>query len=488
MTHRVLVIGGGLSGLITAFEVQRQAAAAGLPVTVELLEADTELGGKARTLRRDGFTCEEGPNGFLDSRPAALELCARLGISGKLLVSDQSAALRFIYSRGKLRRVPTGPLGFFLSPLLSWRAKLRFLGEPWVPPAPPEADESLEQFASRRLGPQAAARLLDPMVSGVYAGDVRQISVRAAFPRIYAVEQKHGSLVRGLLAMLGERRRARRADQDTPRRGGPAGPSGRLTCFAGGMGELVQCLAERLKPECCWLGWEATDVRPAAASGGPGAGGWQVLARSAHDGTPRSWSADAVVVAAEANRAARLLEGLDPALAGPLAQIPHASAAMIGLGYRIADLHRPVRGFGFLVPSEEQRRILGCLWSSCIFPGHRSPPGTLLFGMIAGGARRPDLVELPAEELVALARDELRITMGVEAEPCFSHVKRWSLGIPQYTIGHQQRVAALQAALAHHPGLLLTGNSLYGIALPDCAASGDRVAGQVVAYLQCLRR
>lgn len=481
MKH-VLVVGGGVSGLIAAFEVVRQAEEAGVELSVAVLEADPErFGGKARTEERDGFVCEEGPNGFLNSKPPALTLVDRLGIEDRLLPSDQAAALRFIFSRGKLRQLPGGALDFLFSPILSPGAKLRFLKEPWVRPAPPDADETLLEFATRRLGPQAARRLLDPMVSGVYAGDVAQVSVRAAFPRIHELEQKHGSLVRGMLAVMKERRAERKAGGAAKPAGGPAGPAGALTSFIGGMRELVDALVERIPQEGRHMGWRAVGIAQ-AAPGGDGGASYEVRARNGRD-RERIFGADAVIVATEASHGASIVRALDHALAEPLAGIPYASAALVGLGFLRSELPRVFRGFGFLIPSEERRRILGCLWTSSVFPGRRSPEDRFLFRTICGGAHRPELVERSPGDLVTLVREELREMAGIEAEPCFAHVKRWPNAIPQYTVGHVDRVAALDHARARWPGLFFTGNSLRGIALPECAASGDRVAAELVSYL-----
>jgi oxygen-dependent protoporphyrinogen oxidase len=452
--RRVLVIGGGLSGLATA-----QALVAG-GAEVAVVEAADRPGGKALTLREEGWTVEQGPNGFLDSVPRTLELAEELGLKERIQPADESAARRFLWLRGRLREIPTSPPAFLRSDLLSLRGRLRVLGEP-LARRRPEGDESVAAFARRRIGAEAARSLVSPMVLGVFAGDAERLSLRSVFPRMWEMESEHGSLFRALLA----RRRARRGD-----RGGPSGPGGHLTSFRSGVQELVGALADALG-ERLSCGGSVERLRRVEE-------GWRVAVRGEGEERP----AEAVVLACEAFASARLLESLDAALAAELLRIAYAPVAVLGLAYEGEQLSEVPAGFGFLAPRGEGLRILGCLWDSSIFPG-RAPEGKVLLRVMLGGAVDPEAARLEEEEMVSLVREELRRSMGIEARPVRTFLKRWERGIPQYEKGHQARLEAIEGRRALHPGLHLTGNAYRGVALNSCVTEADRVAAEVLEGL-----
>ncbi|NDY42801.1 protoporphyrinogen oxidase, partial [Dissulfurirhabdus thermomarina] len=451
---RVVVVGGGMSGLSLAWFLRERRPG----WEVQVLEAADRPGGKAWTLREDGFLCEAGVNGVLDNKPSTLGLARRLGLAP--LPADAAAKRRFVVRRGRLVPLPESPGAFLTSPLLSPAGRLRVLLEPFVPRGDMAADESLADFARRRLGREAFERLIDPMATGIYAGDPERLSLKACFPRIHELERDHGSLIRAMIRLKREARRAGRA-------GPGAGPGGTLTSFAGGMGELAARVAEALGPEVVRTGRPVAAVSPSAA-------GWEVAA--GEEVIP----ADHVVLACPAEAAARVVRRSVPELAALADQVPYPPVSVVCLGYRAAELPRPLDGFGFLAPGPEGRRILGSLWDSAIFPG-RAPEGHALLRVLVGGARDPERALLPDGPLVDVVRAELRELMGITALPVFEKVIRWRRAIPQYEVGHLALVRRLEEILARHPGLYVRCNWVGGVSLNDCVANAevlaDRIAG-----------
>ncbi len=451
------MVGGGPSGLVLAHELMARGESAGT-LRVAVYEARERPGGKAWTEHEAGYTIERGPEGFLDSAPATLALARDLGLGGRVLPASPAAARRYLWARGALRPVPANPAAFLASGILTMRGRLAVLGEPFRAPGT-DGDESVATFARRRLGREAAETLVGAMVRGVYAGDAESISMPSAFPRLAALEREHGSLVRAMIA----RRRAHRDG------GGPAGPAGRLTSFVGGMGELGAALAAALGPRFV-AGRAAVAVRRAGA-----AGGWRV--EFADGGSEFT---DEVAIATEPWSAARLVESVDPELASLLAAIPPAPVVVVALGFRAADIRRRLDGFGFLVPPREPLRMLGCLWSSTTF-AHRAPEGRALLRVLLGGPSDPTVLELPDDRLMTVVLGELDRTMGLKGAPELARVIRWPAAIPQYVVGHGDRLRRIAARLEALPGLHLAGNGYRGVALNDCVTSSQEVAGKMLA-------
>jgi oxygen-dependent protoporphyrinogen oxidase len=457
VSTRVAIVGGGITGLATAAWLELDH---GLDDAL-VLEAAPAAGGKVRTALEAGYTLEWGPQGFLDNAPDTLELAAAAGLAGELVKADGAAADRFILRAGRLRRVATSPPAFMASDILPLTGRLRLLGEPFARRRP-DHDETVFDFASRRIGRQAAEVLVDAMVTGVFAGDSRKLSLAATFPKMAAMEAEHGSLTR---AMLAKRRETKRSGR---RAGGPAGPGGTLTTFVGGMARLPEALVAR-------LGERLALGRPVEALSRDGRG--FVLATPAGE-----LRAEAVLLALEAPGAARLLAPLAPDAVAPLTAIPTAPIAVVMLGYRDpAAFGRPVRGFGFLVPRGEAPGLLGTLYCHDIFPG-QAPPGTLFLRAMVGGARDPEAAALPDEALLARVRSGLAQVLGGDPEPDRRWIVRWERGISQYELGHLQRVAAAEAATAA-AGLELAGSPYRGVSVNDCIrqarAAARRLAGRL---------
>jgi oxygen-dependent protoporphyrinogen oxidase len=458
----VVVVGAGVWGLAAAFRLQQRLPAA----DVTVLEGEGRVGGKVLTESRDGFRVEAGPNGFLDTNPATVDLARDLGLGGRILAASEAAGRnRFLLLGGRLRAVPSSPFAFFRSDVLSWRGKLALLTERFRRRPAGDADESVDAFARRRAGDEVADTLADVAVTGIYAGDPNLLSVRAAFPRLAALEREHGSVIGGL-ARARRRRRREAAAQGTP----PPAP-GRMWSFPEGLSALTDALRNQLRrPPLLGAPARRVSRRPE--------GGWEVEGQG-HD----RWPADAVVLTCPADRQAALLADLDAELAARVGDIPYNRVAVVALGYREADVPRPLAGFGYLVPRREGRDVLGVQWCSSIFPGHRAPPGAVLLRALCGGWTRPEVVGWDDDRLTGAVRAELAQALGVEALPVFRHVVRWERAIPQYHLGHLERVAWIEDRAARHPGLFLGGNAYRGVAVNDCTAGAAELAGRVARHL-----
>lgn len=452
--RRLVVVGGGIAGLAAAWTAQRRAAAVPGGLDVVLLERDAEVGGKARSLDGDGWLVEAGPGGFLDGRPELTQLIAASGLADACLPAAAASARRFIVHGGRMREIVANPVGFARSGLLGPAALLRILGEPFVPARRNGTDETVWAFAARRLGPQVADRLILPMALGIFAGDARRLSLPAAFPRMAALERDHGSLIRALIARRGETR------------------SGPLTSFRDGLQTLPRALARR--------GGFTVRCNAAVRALVRRDSGWAVVV----DGDAEPLPADAVVLAGEPFAMAALLREHDPAAAADLDAIPCPPVAVVALGYGREALAAVPRGFGVLIARGEGFRMLGNLWESYLYPG-RSPAGHVLIRAMYGGAVDAEAGALSEDHVLALGRAEVARLYGLTAAPRFQRVVRWPRAIPQYELGHLDRVARIEHAVAALPGLHVAGNGLHGIAFADAAASGVR-AGERAALALAL--
>ncbi len=467
--RRVVILGGGVSGLASAEAVARHAEAAGTPTRVLVLEAEPVPGGKVRSAKEAGFVVETGPHGFLDKEPKMFALIDRLGLRDRLVSANTHSARRFILRGGRLREVPMSPPSFLTSDILPWTGKLRLLFEPFMP-GPSVEEESVRQFAARRIGPQAADVLVDAMVTGIYGGDPNRLGLRAAFPRMFELERDHGSLVRAQFAVAKERKRQRALDSGAlvPAQAGAGAPTGTLHSFRDGLSTLTDALAARTEVRC--------DVRAEQIERfGPG---WRVKT------TDGAIEADAVISTVPSFVAAPLFAAHAPADAAQIEGIPYVPCSVVVQAFRKDQVRRSVDGFGFLVPGGERRDVLGTIWASTVFPDH-APDGTVMFRSMLGGARRPELGAASREELAKRARLELEDLMGLDpnAEPLLERVIPWPKAIPQYDVGHHRRVEAADRIEAALPGCFMGGNAFRGVAVLACVADADRMGERVVAYL-----
>lgn len=464
--RRIAIVGAGISGLCTAHYLVREFQAAGKSVEIILFEAEPVPGGKMRSIPQDGFRMEWGPNGFLTNKPYSLNLVRELGIEDRLARSSDLARKRFIFSGGRLHRLPETPAAFFRSPLLSLAGRLRIIGELFAPPPPAGVDESLGDFARRRLGPEALEKLIDPMVTGIFAGDPDRMSLKSCFPLIHDLEQKHGGLVKGMLALQRERRSA------GEKREMSAGPGGVLMSFNNGVQELTDILADRLSNG---LHLGVTVDRISRRDG-------KILLSLEERNLRGEIDADVVVLAVPAYAASEMLGDLDSSLRAALSAIPYSPVSVVALGYDKAALGNPLDGFGFLIPRGEKRKILGALWDSSVFP-NRAPEGKALIRAMVGGVRSPALSALPPEELIGLVREELAATMGVTVDPILTRSFFHEKGIPQYLVGHGKALGRIEESLAAFPGIYLNSNAYRGIALNDCVLQSRLTAERIIRDL-----
>lgn len=477
MSRRVIVVGGGIAGLTAAYRMSTGDGA----LQVTLVEASGRLGGKIVTDCIDGFTIEGGPDSFLTSKPGALGLCRELGLLDRLENTTDHPHRAFVERNGRLFPLPEGLTGLvptqlapiLRSSLLSARGKLRMGLDLIRPPARARevADESVGSFTRRRLGPEAYHWLVEPLMGGIYGGDGDDLSLAATFPAMREAEQRYGSLIRGMIKM---RERAQPAlNGDGSRRSAFVAP-------AGGMGEIVQALAARLTAVDCQVDAPVESVRRTG-------GGYAI---SLED--ERVMDAEAVVLATPAWATAHLLSGFDRDLAGLLGQITFAPCASLSVAYRATAVRRALDAHGYVVPRSEGRSLVACTWVSSKFT-QRAPEGTVLLRAFLGrgaagaaaaaGADEP-LVDQSDAQLLDLATRELRDVLGVEGEPLMYRVYRWPRAMPQYTVGHLDRLRRMEDRLTRYPGLVLAGNSYYGVGLPDTIASAERAAAAIEEHFE----
>jgi len=464
---KVAVIGAGVAGLAVAWRLEHPDDPRATTPRTTVIEAAPRVGGNLRTEREEPFRVEWGPNGFLDSEPATLELARAAGLGDELLRSSDAARRRFLFLRGKLREIPTTPGRFLACDLFSTRAKLRILGELVVPgrkdlgqaAARPETDETVWQFGARRLGAEFADTMLDPMVRGITGGECRRVSLAAAFPRMVELEQQHGGLFRAMMALGRQRRREQK------RAGGTGGPTGVLTSFRTGMQALPEALAAGLKGEVL-TGHPVTRLEA-------GPEGWLV-----HGGERVLGPFDAVVDTAPAHAAAHYHP--DAEARELLASIRYNPLVVVGVALRREDVVHPLDGFGMLTPSTEGRPLLGVLWTSSIWQ-HRAPAGTVLLRAMAG---EPSWLELDDAEIVRRTTDELAAIYGLRGRPQRTWVFRHPRAIAEYEVGHLARLARLEERLARTPGLFVTGSAYRGIAVNACLKESGPTADRVRDHLR----
>jgi oxygen-dependent protoporphyrinogen oxidase len=438
-----VVIGGGIAGLVCGFTIARRGG------NVTVLEASGRPGGVIKSERRDGYQLELGPN-TVRPVPSIWRLLGELNLRDRALVADPRLP-RYVDFGGSLHLLPSSPRTFLSSRLLSFAGKRRLLSEPFRPRGGfPE--ETVAQFAVRRLGPEAEERLVAPFVSGIWAGDAERLSVAEAFPILTRWELEGGSL---LLGALRQRRKSRR--EPAP---GPPPPRGLLS-FPEGLEELPRALATALGDRLLLR----KSVRAIERQGK----GFRVLAGADH------WEADRLVLAAPAPESARLCARFASEAAGALDTIPYAPVVVLHLSWPRESPRMDLSGFGHLVVPGSGRRILGAVWASSLFAG-RAPEDRVLITVFLGGSRDPEAVSLPEAALVAAARADLEEQLGVRGEPRVVAVTRWERAIPQYVAGHRERVAALERAEREHPGLSFLGSYRGGVSVGDVVGNAAAVS------------
>ncbi|HVX37931.1 MAG TPA: protoporphyrinogen oxidase [Gemmatimonadaceae bacterium] len=472
MKH-VVVIGGGISGLAAVDRLASIAGSEGVRIT--LLESDARVGGVIRTERRDGMLLESGPDVILAAKPAGMAMVERLGLSDRVRTTRPEAKGSFILDRGRLLPIPDGMSGvvpskvmpFVSTRLLSWPAKVRVGSEFLLPPRAGDADESVESFVVRRLGREMYDRLIEPLLSGIFAGDGTQLSIKATFPQLAALEREHRGLVRGMLAT---RKKAASAPAAP---GKPARPMG-LVSLEDGLGEMIVALERRLSSN------KNINIRKSAPVSGitrDSIGEFDVTLL-----TGELLHANAVLVATPGHVAGRLVCTLDGQLGRALGEIPYASTVTVNVAFRANEVPAQLRGTGYTVPRIQKRPVLACTFVTNKFAG-RAPDGVVLLRAFLGGAGRGEFVRHSDDEILSVVRAELGEVLGITTAPHFVQINRFDRVMAQYNLGHLERVERIEQRLATVPGLALAGNALRGVGIPDCIASGQRAADVVLAAL-----
>lgn len=451
------MIGGGIAGLAAAYDLHTRG------LSVGLFEASTRWGGVIRTERADGFLLECGPDALLAQKTEALQLCRELGLAERLIPTNPEQRTVFVLRGGTLHRLPEGMVlgvptrlgGLARTRLFSWPGKLRMAADLVLPPRRSPEDESIASFFRRRLGAEALRRLGAPFLAGIHAGDAERLSIRATFPRLVEMEQRHGSLIRALVA-------ARSVDG--------AAPAPPFYSLSGGLSELVDALVARLPPD-------RLRTRAAVHAIERDRAGYRLRIEGEPD-----FRARAVVVAIPAPRAAALVAPLDAEAGALLAGIPFVSTAVVCLGYRRRDVQHPLDGYGLIVPESEGLRTTACGFFSTKFPG-RAPDGHVLLRGFVGGARDPDVLAQGDASLQERVHREMSPVLGLSAAPVLSRVFRWDAATPQMQVGHLDRLSGLEHRLAGCPGLFVTGAGVRGTGIPDTIADARRTAGAALDYI-----
>lgn len=479
--YDVAIIGGGISGLATAYYLQRHASQAGRPLRYTLIERAATFGGKIVTEQVHGygdapFIVEGGPDSFITQKPWALQLARELGMGERLLGTNDHLRKTFVLHKGKPTPLPDGVLlivptrfaPFALSPLMSPLGKLRMAFDFLVPARQDDEDETLADFVRRRLGDEALDKIAEPLLSGIYNAEAEKQSLLATFPRFREIEKKHGSLIRGMLAA----RNNSPAKLPAPTNGQQAAkPLSAFISFRAGAQELVDALLPKLTGELRLQ----TGVNSITRTGNTSPAPYQL---QLSDGSVLT--AHNVVLATPAFVSANLLTTLSPDAANLLAAIRYVSTGTVSFGYRHSEVNHPLNGFGVVIPRSEKRAINAITWSSTKFD-HRAPAGHALIRVFFGGSRNPEIVERSDEDILAIARRELHSLLGIDATPLFHRLFRWHNATPQYDIGHLKRVDAIEAALP--AGIYVTGSPYRGIGIPDCVHQAQQTADHLWQHL-----
>ncbi|NIR51665.1 protoporphyrinogen oxidase [candidate division KSB1 bacterium] len=458
ITKDAVIIGGGISGLATAYRLQK----AGLAVL--LLEKSAKIGGAIRSEKVGEFLIDYGPNSTLDTSPKIGDFIKELGLTDRRVNANAEASRRYILKNGELVPLPMNPPQFLKSGLFSFRAKLRLLKEPFVQPAPENKEETIAEFVERRLGREFLDYAINPFIAGVYAGDPDRLSVRSAVAKIYALEKNYGSLIKG--AVKGARERKKRADTDKTK--------AQLFSFKDGMHELSDALASALGNNIQTQS-VLEEINPPSNSNG------LYSVTYANAGKKITVQTKSLIFTSPAFVTAEYLRPFDQLLAKKLSEIFYPPVAVVFLGFEHKVPCRPLDGFGFLVPKVESRKILGTIWSSTIFP-NRAPNSGMALTTFVGGMRQPELTNLEDAELTDVVLQELKSLMALEGKPDIVRIKRWQKAIPQYELGHQERMDAVERFESANPGIFVSGNFRNGISVGDCIVQSEAMAEKVLDF------
>lgn len=472
----ITIIGAGITGLSCAYRLQELASERDLALDLKILEASDRTGGILWTTNRDGFLIEEGPDNFITNKPWGMNLINRLGLTDQLLKTNDEHRRAMVVRRGKLVPIPEGfelmaprnPWALLKSPIFSLRGKLRMLWERFVPARKVNPDESLESFVVRRFGRETLDNLVQALIGGIYSADPKTLSLRATLPRFLDMETEHGSLIKAI-----------RLQQKMKQAGGAASAKGvRYSLFVSlkkGMQTLSDTLIAKLPKPCIQLASPVNTIASLSDGESNNASSkWQVTTS-----TGETIDSDGVVITAPAHRAATWFQTIDKEIATTLDDIKYAASAVAHFAYRRSEVPHPLDAFGFVVPEKENRRIIAGTFSSTKYIG-RVPDDHVLIRLFMGGALHSGALPDDDDVILENAKSELRDLLGIEASPLFTTLRRCGPCMPQYTVGHLGRVAALRERMTHHQGLELAGSAYEGVGIPDCIHNGEQAAERLL--------
>ncbi len=468
---KVAIIGGGVSGLGAAYTFQKKKRQ-GEDVDFVLIEKRSRTGGQIFTENVDGFVIEGGPDCFIVDKPWALQLANELGIGDRVQNTNEHNSGTFILSKGKLHRLPDGImllvptkfLPFITSNLFSWAGKIRMGMDLFIPRRKENGDESLASFVRRRIGQEALDKLAEPLIGGIHASDPEKMSLMSTFPRLMDMEKKHRSLIIAALA-------ARKKMKAMPKRSGPKRTF--FISFIDGMQEFIDRLSAAIGSEHILCSKEVTKVEKLELSPKP------LYRIHFRQGEPIE--ADAIIFSTLAYNTADLVEEWDKNLAEKLRVIPHVNSATISLGFKASDVGT-LQGFGFIVPLAEERNLMATTFSSQKW-ANRAPEGHVLMRGFIGGAHHEELVNISDDELVNLVLKEWKEILNLESRPVLKRVFRWYRCMPQYTVGHLDRLDEIEMRVQKHSGIFLCGASYKGVGIPDCIKNATYAAEKAAEYL-----
>ncbi|MCL5291170.1 MAG: protoporphyrinogen oxidase [Actinobacteria bacterium] len=478
---KIAIVGGGVAGLAAAHLLE-EARQEGRNIDYVLFEKEDRLGGQLLTEKVDGFTIEAGPDCFISHKPQVIKMADKLGFSDQLLGSNDASKRTYVFSGGKLHKLPDGMLimipskilPFAMSPLISWPGKIRMLMDLFIPKKTDDREESVTEFVTRRLGGEALDRIAEPLIAGIHGGDPDKMSING-MASMLKMEQDHGSLIR---AMLAARKRPPGAPKDW--KPGQASYVGNarvrqtfFMTFKNGMQELPERLIESCDSSKLLTGKTVTNIEKRSG------GGYLISVEGMEP-----FEADAVIIATLAHVTAGLTKAIEPALSELVGSIKHSSSATVSLGYRKAAVADKLDGFGFVVPTSEKRKIMAATYSSSKWSFRTPDDDHVLIRAFVGGALNQQLVELDDGEMLGVVLEEIRDILGVGEKPVVSRIYRWFSGMPQYNVGHQSKVAKIMELAAGHEGLCLAGAAYNGVGVPDCTKSGLTAAEKALEFLK----